>query len=88
MTRAKDELKICWVRERYSRSMEVSRFVGELLYDRRGLKEGAKIVHQKYGEGVVVALRGDKADLVFEKGGRRLTVQLEYCVKKGIVRIL
>jgi len=88
ITRAKDELHICWVRERYSRSMEVSRFVGELLYDREAMKKGAGIVHRKYGEGRIIAVRGEKADLLFERDGRRLTVQLEYCVKKGIVKLL
>jgi len=50
MTRAKDELNICWVKERYSRSLEPSRFLSELYFDRRELKEGCRIIHKKYGE--------------------------------------
>ena len=39
MTRAKNELHICSVKERYGRRQEPSRFIGELLFDREKAKE-------------------------------------------------
>lgn len=86
MTRAKDELQICSVGERYSRKLLRSRFLGEMTFDRSEMQPGRTIVHRKYGKGTITKVDGEKAELFFEQEGRRLTVNVIYCIQNGILK--
>ena len=46
MTRAKNELHIFSLKERYGRRQEPSRFIGELLFDREKAKEKGTVWHK------------------------------------------
>lgn len=63
MTRAKNELHICSVKERYGRRQEPSRFIGELLFDQ------GKRQRKKELSGIKVY--GSQGKLLSMKGTRR-----------------
>lgn len=86
MTRAKNELHICSVKERYGRRQEPSRFIGELLFDREKAKEKGTVWHKVYGTGKLLSMKGDKAEILFDRDHRRITLNMAYCIEKGILR--
>ena len=86
MTRAKNELHICSVKERYGRRQEPSRFIGELLFDREKAKEKGTVWHKVYGTGKLLSIKGDKAEILFDRDHRRITLNMAYCIEKGILR--
>ena len=114
MTRAKQELYIFSVQERFDKELEISRFVKESrrelpegqkaqqktldgkIYSQRilakptgsGLKKGDRIVHRRFGEGIVREAEDGKALVVFDRTGQKVALNLEYCLAKGIISVL
>lgn len=87
MTRAKSHLTICWVKERYNKELEVSRFVRELFLDSEDLSEGVTIHHKNYGEGVIVKKQEGKLWVRFKKiEGERL-LDINYCLDHQLLQL-
>ncbi len=87
MTRAKTYLHITWITEKFHKKLETSRFVGEILLDKEELQPGVAVVHKKYKDGVVKARDGDKVKIYFEKPGRILTLDINYCMTDQLLEI-
>lgn len=85
LTRAKEFLNVYWVRERYNKEMTVSRFVGEILMNRNGIKEGTEVVHRSYGKGIIRRIEGDKLVVFFEKVGGEKVLSFEFCVRNQLL---
>ena len=85
LTRAKEFLNVYWVRERYNKEMTVSRFVGEILMNRNGIKEGTEVVHRSYGKGVIKRIDGDKLVVFFEKVRGEKILSFEFCVRNQLL---
>lgn len=67
VTRAKRYLHIYTIGELYSKKLDTSRFVNELLFDDSILIQGNRVVHEKYGEGIVTFADKEKVTIFFEK---------------------
>ena len=88
MTRAKESLHIYSVKERYSKKMELSRFIGEYLIDTELLSAGARVRHVKYGEGIIRQRSGNKIIVYFERTKREAVLDITYCVSSRILEII
>ncbi len=39
-----------------------------------------------YGTGKLLSMKGDKAEILFDRDHRRITLNMAYCIEKGILR--
>lgn len=85
VTRAKKELNVYWMKERFNKPVERSRFVGEMMVDIGDLEAGVKVKHRKYGSGVVNKTDNGKAYIYFEKSRKEMVFDIKYAVLNGII---
>ena len=88
MTRAKDNLTICYVKERYEKELQCSRFVGELLMNKVAMKENARVRHNTYGTGKIVKVEDGKITIKFDKNPVPKVLSLEFCVQNQILQVI
>ncbi|MDD5935065.1 MAG: ATP-dependent helicase [Clostridiales bacterium] len=87
MTRAKERLHIYSVKQRYNKELFCSRFVGELLCGKSSLKEGQRIIHKMYGEGVIKTIDENKITIKFDKILIPKVLALDFCISNQMIRI-
>jgi len=88
MTRAKEQLKIFSIQEHYTKKIEISRFVGEILIHQEDLKSNVKVLHIKYKEGIIQTVEQDKMTILFPKANKLLTLSINYCITNKIIQII
>lgn len=88
VTRAKYGLTIYVPKKLYGRTAEMSRFVREMLADREDLKPGSRIIHDKFGQGVITYADDKKICVYFERLNETRTLSLEYTKKNGMISLL
>lgn len=88
MTRAKENLHIYSVAERYNKQLDVSRFVGEYRLNGQDLREGAAVNHVKYGPGVIRRIAGTKMIVYFERYRKEAVLDIAYCTAKQLISTL
>lgn len=88
MTRAKDYLTICYVKERYEKELQCSRFVGELLMNKVAMKENARVKHNTYGLGTILKVRDGKCTIKFDKQPVPKVLSVEFCVQNQILQVV
>ncbi len=87
MTRAKERLHIYYVKERYNKKLEPSRFIGELYLDVDDLKKGTKIEHERYGTGIIRSREDGRLIIYFEKMQKELMLDEKYVVSGRLIKI-
>lgn len=87
MTRAKEYLHIYSVKDRYNKELTCSRFVGELLLDREGLKAGIEVEHKTYGLGQIKKNQNGKITIYFIELKKERTLDLEFCIQNQLLII-
>lgn len=85
MTRAEEELYVYNVKERYSKELKPSRFIGELLMDCSLLKQGERIRHKEYGSGTIADITKDRISICFDKKFITKTFSLEFCIQNQLL---
>lgn len=85
MTRAKEVLSIYSVKERHSKKMEASRFVGECLIDKKSVEKGTQVRHVKYGLGVIRQRSDNKIIVYFESSKKEVVLDINYCMTQRIL---
>lgn len=88
MTRAKEQLKVYSIKEHYSKKVDISRFVGEILINKQDLVPGVKIYHKKYGEGIIKLVDDGKMSAAFKKANKLLTLDINYCITNQIIKVI
>ena len=88
MTRAKSNLHIFYVKQRYNKELSPSRFVGELLVSPMELKEGMRIKHSIYGEGGIKKIEGNKMTIHFDKIFLPKVLDLEFCIRNQMIKVI
>ena len=88
MTRAKRNLYIYSVKERYNKELEVSRFVGEMLLDVSELKAGAQIEHRMYGPGEIKQNKDGKLIVNFKNLKKERVLDLNFCVNHHMLKMI
>lgn len=88
MTRAKTELYLCSVKERFGKKLSSSRFIGEILIDRDLLTAGKDVYHEKYKEGIIKRVDDGKLTIYFKKPNKSLVFSTDYCIGNHIIKLL
>lgn len=88
MTRAKEELHICFCSERYGKETEASRFIEELRSTLDEIHAGSLIQHRKYGQGVVKRVAEGKIVAYFLHSQKEMVFDGKTCMSKGIIKII
>ncbi|MFR3568901.1 MAG: ATP-dependent helicase [Paraclostridium sordellii] len=87
ITRAQDELYISYPKNKYGRKVFQSRFIDEIKSptkeDIKAIKIGDKIVHNKFGDGVIIGKDGKMIEVKFKRGVKDLDYSI--CFKNGII---
>ncbi|CEQ24953.1 ATP-dependent helicase [Paraclostridium sordellii] len=87
ITRAEDELYISSPKNKYGRKVFQSRFIDEIKSptkeDIKAIKIGDKIVHNKFGDGVIIGKDGKMIEVKFKRGVKDLDYSI--CFKNGII---
>ncbi|CEQ19107.1 ATP-dependent helicase [Paraclostridium sordellii] len=87
ITRAQDELYISSPKNKYGRKVFQSRFIDEIKSptkeDIKDIKIGDKIVHNKFGDGVIIGKDGKMIEVKFKRGVKDLDYSI--CFKNGII---
>ncbi len=87
MTRARDHLHIFFLKERYGRPMVMSRFVGEILMDRRVLKPGVRVVHKAYGPGLIREMGDHTITIRFDREAKDRRLDIRYCIENQLLQV-
>ena len=86
-TRAKDELNVYWIKERFNKPVEMSRFVGEMLTDYDEIKEGKEVFHRKYGDGIIRKISDGKAVIYFKKYRKEMVFDIKFSFGNKIIKL-
>lgn len=84
LTRAKEKLFICVPKMRYNKKTIVSAFIEEMCVI--DLKEGTKIIHKKYGKGIIIRRENQKITLQLENGSTKL-LDATFCLKNHMITV-
>lgn len=85
VTRARYGLYIYVPKVVYGKTAQMSRFVTEMVIDHDMLQVGNKIIHKRYGRGVITYVDDKKICVYFEKDRITKTLSIEYTIKNNLV---
>lgn len=88
MTRAKDRLWIYYVKERYEKPLQCSRFVGELVTNASAIVKNAMVYHKTYGKGKVLQIEDGKCTIKFDKSFTPKILDLRFCVQNQLLEVV
>jgi DNA helicase-2/ATP-dependent DNA helicase PcrA len=86
VTRAKNHLHVYVPGELYQKKQVVSRFVKEMGTTAKDLTPGTKIVHKKYGPGVINAADDKRLTIYFEKVQGERKISLMYALENELIK--
>ncbi len=85
LTRAKTYLFLYSVKKMFQKEMKPSRFIGEIRYDAKAFREGKRVRHKRYGEGLIVHLTEGKITIRFDGKAGRKTFSLSYLLEQNLL---
>ena len=85
MTRAKTYLFLYSVKELYQKEVMLSRYIGEIRYDRTRLKEGQKVNHRHLGPGTILHCGEGRIRIRFDRDGKVRIFHLSYLLEKNLL---
>lgn len=87
MTRAKEKLYISYVKNRFGKSAEESRFIKEIRQSYMDdVDEGKNIYHKKFGKGKIIDMNGDNVTALFPQKGE-VKLNISFCLKQNIIKL-
>lgn len=87
LTRAKKYLHVFTVKELFHKEAAPSMFLPEISFDAKAFVVGARVRHERYGEGVITYLDEKKATVLFEKYGVK-SFHIDFVKKYGSLSLL
>ncbi len=87
-TRARDFVYISYVKKRFGKDVEPSRFIGELMASKSDFKPGVRVMHAVYKEGTVVELKKNRLKVRFDGQKKERILDLDFCVQNRILTVL
>lgn len=87
MTRAKQYLHVFSILHLHGKTIEASRFLGEMRLNGEKIKAGTKVVHVKFGTGTVIAHEKEQIRIYFESLKAERLLQFEICKKNHLLKI-
>lgn len=85
VTRAKTYLFIYSVMELFQKESKPSRYVKEILYNPDRFKEGQKVKHERFGDGIVEKVEREKITILFHDGKKR-RFSMEYVLSHDVLK--
>ncbi len=87
VTRAKTYLFLYSVKELYQKDAQISRYIGELRYDKKKFQKGKRVVHKNIGKGTILELNEDKIKIKFDNSKRPRLFSIKYLMEQGLLEL-
>lgn len=87
VTRAKTYLFLYSVKELYQKDAQISRYIGELRYDKKEFQKGKRVIHKNIGKGTVLELKEDKIKIKFDNSKKPRLFSIKYLMEKGLLEL-
>ena len=87
VTRAKTYLFLYSVKELYQKDAQISRYIGELRYDKKEFKKGKRVIHKNIGKGTVLELKEDKIKIKFDNSKKPRLFSIKYLMEQGLLEL-
>lgn len=87
VTRAKTYLFLYSVKELYQKDAQISRYIGELRYDKKEFQKGTRVVHKNIGKGTVLEVREDKIKIKFDNSKKPRLFSIKYLMEQGLLQL-
>ena len=87
MTRAKQYLHVFSIFHLHGKTIEASRFLGEMNLSAEKIEAGTKVVHIKFGRGTVISQEKGQIRIYFETLKAERLLQLEVCKKNNLLKM-
>jgi len=84
LTRAKENLFISYLKKKYDKDFEKSRFINEMKLE-TNYDIGDDIIHEKFGEGKILEINEETVTIKFSKMLLNRKVNLNYCIENGLI---
>ena len=87
VTRAKTYLFLYSVKELYQKDAQISRYIGELRYDKKEFQKGKRVIHKSIGKGTVLELKEDKIKINFDNSKKPRLFSIKYLMEQGLLEL-
>lgn len=87
VTRAKTYLFLYSVKEVYQKDAQISRYIGELRYDKKEFQKGKRVIHKNIGKGTVLELKEDKIKIKFDNSRKPRLFSIKYLMEQGLLEL-
>ena len=87
VTRAKTYLFLYSVKELYQKDAQISRYIGELRYDKKEFQKGNRVIHKNIGKGTVLELKEDKIKIKFDNSKKPRLFSIKYLMEQGLLEL-
>lgn len=87
VTRAKTYLFLYSLKELYQKDAQISRYIGELRYDKKELQKGTRVVHKNIGKGTILELKEDKIKIKFDNSKKPRLFSVKYLMEQGLLEV-
>ena len=87
VTRAKTYLFLYSVKELYQKDAQISRYIGELRYDKKEFQKGKRVIHKNIGKGTVLELKEDKIKIKFYNSKKPRLFSIKYLMEQGLLEL-
>ena len=87
VTRAKTYLFLYSLKELYQKDAQISRYIGELRYDKKKFKKGRRVVHKNIGKGTILELKDDKIKIRFDNSKKPRLFSIKYLMEQGLLEL-
>ena len=87
VTRAKTYLFLYSVKELYQKDAQISRYIGELRYDKKEFQKGKRVIHKNIGKGTVLELKEDKIKIKFDNSKKPRRFSIKYLMEQGLLEL-
>ena len=87
VTRAKTYLFLYSVKELYQKDAQISRYIGELRYDKKEFQKGKRVIHKNIGKGTVLELKEDKIKITFDNSKKPRLFSIKYLMEQGLLEL-
>ena len=87
VTRAKTYLFLYSVKELYQKDAQISRYIGELRYEKKEFQKGKRVIHKNIGKGTVLELKEDKIKIKFDNSKKPRLFSIKYLMEQGLLEL-
>ena len=87
VTRAKTYLFLYSLKELYQKDAQISRYIGELRYDKKEFKKGRRVVHKNIGKGTILELKDEKIKIRFDNSKKPRLFSIKYLMEQGLLEL-